>query len=373
MIKTKTKKICILTSVHPALDIRIFQKQARTLAKAGYEVVLVAPHPRAETLEGVRIVPVERFASRKKRMLETTKQVWQAALREKADIYHFHDPELIPIGLALRFSRHKVIYDIHEDLPADILDKPWIAAPLRKLVASIARGAESLTAYYVDALFPVTESIARRFPKYKTTKVQNFPMCSELQLENAIPYLERPRQIIYLGGINEVRGIREMVLALELAKDVQLCLVGQFENPATRENLLKHAGWLCVLEQGQKNRSEVAQLLGQVRAGLVLFHPIANHISAQPNKLFEYMSAGIPVIASDFPLWKEIVEGVGCGLCVDPMNPRAIADAITYLMDHPLEAKAMGERGRAAVEKTYNWESESKHLLNAYLKLIGAP
>ncbi len=95
-----------------------------------------------------------------------------------------------------------------------------------------------------------------------------------------------------------------------------------------------------------------------------------NHVDAQPNKMFEYMSAGIPVIASDFPLWREIIEGCGCGICVDPLDPKKIAEAIDYLVDNPEIARRMGENGRKAVYDRYNWDVEEKKLLALYDSLL---
>jgi len=118
--------------------------------------------------------------------------------------------------------------------------------------------------------------------------------------------------------------------------------------------------------QGFVSRKDVAKLMGDSRMGLVLFHPAPNHIAAQPNKLFEYMSAGIPVIASDFPLWRQIVESSNCGLLVDPLNPQSIADAICWLIEHPKEAEEMGRCGREAVEREYNWGHEEAKLLSFY-------
>ncbi len=107
-------------------------------------------------------------------------------------------------------------------------------------------------------------------------------------------------------------------------------------------------------------------MLGEARAGLVLFHDVPNHTSAYPNKLFEYMSAGLPVIASHFPLWRSIVERDRCGMLVDPRDATAIAKAIDWVLTHPEEAEAMGRRGRDAVAATYNWAAEERKLLAIY-------
>jgi glycosyltransferase involved in cell wall biosynthesis len=169
-----------------------------------------------------------------------------------------------------------------------------------------------------------------------------------------------------------IRGIREIVKAIDLVGNpaARLVLVGEFQEPGLEQICRAESGWRRVDYSGRRSRSEVATILGDARAGLVAYRPVANLIEAQPTKLFEYMSAGIPVIASDFPLWRRIIDGAACGILVDPHNPKEIAVAIEWILTHAKEAEEMGQRGREAVMQVYNWEQESSHLLSLYERLV---
>jgi glycosyltransferase involved in cell wall biosynthesis len=146
-------------------------------------------------------------------------------------------------------------------------------------------------------------------------------------------------------------------------------LAGRFDTPVLEARLRGLQGWNRVDYRGVLPRDAVVRMLAEVRLGLVLFHPRPNHVESQPNKLFEYMAAGLPVVASAFPLWQEIVEGAQCGLAVDPLDPRAIAEAIHWLLAHPAEAETMGHQGRAAVRDRFNWPREEATLLACYRRI----
>jgi glycosyltransferase involved in cell wall biosynthesis len=228
----------------------------------------------------------------------------------------------------------------------------------------------------LSGVVAATPAIGRHFPAQHCRVVQNFPLRSELQAQESVPYSGRPASFAYVGGIQSARGAEVMVDAIDLVSwriPVQLHLAGRIDQAGLSEVLALRHGWERVVDHGWLTRASVARLLGEVRAGLVLFQPIANHLEAQPNKLFEYMSAGLPVIASDFPLWREIVMGQDCGLAVNPTDPKAVAGAMSWLLEHPAEAEAMGSRGRAAVDQHYNWDVESPQLLALYQELLGAP
>ncbi|MCM8808341.1 MAG: glycosyltransferase, partial [Candidatus Omnitrophica bacterium] len=142
-----------------------------------------------------------------------------------------------------------------------------------------------------------------------------------------------------------------------------------FTTEEQRKRAISLKGWQNVEYLGYVNREKVKEIFLRSTGGMVLFLPEPNHVNAQPNKIFEYMSAGLPVISSDFPLWKEVIEGNKCGICVNPLNPEEIAEAIKYLVNNPDKAKEMGENGRRAVLEKYNWDIESKKLIEIYENL----
>lgn len=367
------KKAVHMTSVHPPFDTRIFWKEARTLADAGYAAVIVAGHSHEETVHRVRIRPVVAESRRHRRMTRQVLSVLRAAMEERADIYHIHDPELIPIGLFLRLFGRRVIYDIHESVPQQILSKPWIPVMLRRFVSYIVGLAEDIGARTFNACVAATPAIACRFPSAKTQTIQNFPLLGELESHNAVAYQLRAPCFVYVGHIGADRGIREMVRAMGHLPDkchATLYVAGRSVDAVFDVECPMISGREKVNSLGWQSRSEVADLLGKARAGLVLLHPIMNYVDAYPVKLFEYMAAGVPVIASDFPLWRQIVEDAGCGILVDPLDAESISEAMTWILNNPEEAEAMGRRGKRAVETLYNWNTEARKLLALYQRVL---
>ena len=365
-------RIVHLTSVHPPDDVRIYVKECQTLAAAGFDVTLVAPGEPRPPSDGVRLVAVRRPGSRLRRVTRTAIAVYRAAVRRRADIYHFHDPELIPVGLLLKLGGSHVIYDVHEDVPRQILSKLWIRPTLRKPVAAMAAAVERVAACALDGIVTVTPAIAARFPAAKTVLVHNYPMLSEMARRPVqIPYRERPPVVVYIGSLTAERGAHELVRAMGLLNprnDTRLILAVRV-SPELEAALAAESGWDHVTATEWLSRAAVADLLGRARVGIVTFLPVPNHVSAYPTKLFEYMAAGLPVVASDFPVWREIVERAGCGVLVDPEDPAAIASAIDRLLADPVAAEAMGERGRSAVQDRFNWETEAKALVAFYGRL----
>ena len=369
----RTRKVCVLTSVHPPFDTRIFHREAVSLTEMGYEVHLVAPTIQDEVVKGVHVHAVQPGNGRRSRMTRTALDVYRCGLKLGADVYHFHDPELIPFGILLKLRGKRVIYDVHEDVPKDILVKTWIASWLRKPVALTAGVVEQLAARFLDRVVTATSTVAQRFPRQKTAVVQNFPPSDSLWDPNAVPYPQRTSVVAYVGGIAEIRGAREMVMAISMVPDhlqARLALAGPWDSPELATELSALPGSSRTDYHGVLSREKVRDLLAGSRIGLVVLHPTSAYLEAQPTKLYEYMSAGIPVVASNYPLLKQIVEACGCGLAVDPLNPAAIAEAVRWLLEHQQEAEEMGRRGRQAVLQRYNWEQEAVVLKNVYHELL---
>lgn len=371
-------KVCHLTSVHGRFDSRIFQKQCRSLARAGYEVDLVAAEPGADEIrDGVRIHLVRRNAHKLARFTATVYRIFRKALDLNADLYHFHDPELVFAGLLLKLRGKRVIYDIHEDYSSWLTFNRSIPAWLRKPAAWCIRRLENLLVGKYDALVTVTPEIAQRFSRLNpaTVLVRNFPLAEEFRtVAETVPWESRDTIACNIGTMSRERGFAEMIEAVSLVRKrypMKLVLGGILDAPSREyydslpPERKEYVEWL-----GYTSRDRMREVFSRARVGLIIHHPVKNFLIGYPTKLFEFMSAGLPVVCSDFPVLRELDAGVGCCIHVDPLDPRAIADAIVRLLERPGEAEAMGQRGRKAVQEKYSWEAEEKALLSLYSRIL---
>lgn len=364
-----------LSTAHPADDARVFWREAVGLAGRGFRVSLLARTDADRVREGVRVVAMPSYSSRIKRMTLGTWHALRVAFGTSADLYHAHDPELIPVLILLRLTGHKVIYDAHELLSGQVTQKHYLGSAARRAAALLARLAEWLIGRTANRIVTVNQACAEVFPAKKVSIVANYPELSHFALDAAPADAEAGGAaggepfFVYVGGISEQRGITELVDAMDAVDGAGLRLVGGFVPAGLEQEMERRPGWRRVDYRGRVPHEEVPALLSGAVAGLVTLLPTPNHLVSSPVKLFEYMAMGLPVISSDFPDWVALLGGVDCALFVDPENPAAIAAAMGEILADPERARAMGAAGRAAVVDTFNWEKQLDSLVDAYRRI----
>lgn len=362
-------KVCHLTSVHKSNDVRIFMKECRSLANNGYDVSLIAPDAKTEIIDNVKIIGVlMKQKGRLYRMIYTTKLVYQKALQIDADIYHLHDPELLQYGLKLTRKGKKVIFDSHEDVPALLSEKEWIPIFFRKLMVSFYTSFEKRCLQKFSATISVTPLLTNRLKKINqnTYQITNFPIVDK----NFLDERKWEKAVCFAGGISKQWLHENVIAALSNVDNIRYNLAGESDSDMYLQKLMALKSWNKVNFIGKIPFNEVYQFLQTSIVGIALNDYVANvgfkEGSLGNTKLFEYMQAGIPVICTDFHQWKNVIESAHCGICVNPHDIDAIAQAITYFIQNPDIAKQMGENGRKAVEKQYNWLTQEKILLQLY-------
>jgi len=357
-----------LTSAHPRYDTRIFFKECISLAK-NYKVnLIVADGLGDEEKNTVYIYDVGKVEGRLNRIFKTTKKVLIKAVELDSDVYHLHDPELIPIGLKLKKMGKKVIFDAHEDLPKQVMAKHYLNKITKKILSFSISKAEVFALKKFDAVVGATPIIRDKFLAHgiKSVDINNFPILDELiDIEPSF----NNSTICYIGLLYETRGVREIVQAIE-SLDVKLIIAGKFFDKAYEEELKSLKGWEKVNFRGFVTRDEVKEILQESVAGLVTLYPTPSYIEAYPVKMFEYMSAGIAVISSDFELYKEFIEENQSGLTVNPLSVAEISEAINQMINDREWAKEMGLNGKKVIKKQYNWSNEEQKMFKLYEEIF---
>jgi glycosyltransferase involved in cell wall biosynthesis len=368
--------ICFLTSVHPATDVRIFYKEAVTLSQSGYKVTIIGQYPKNEIINNVNVIALKKPKNRFSRILFLHLNLYRLAKNQKADIYHIHDPELLLLALILKNQTNsKIIYDVHEDVPEQILDKQWIPKVIRKIASIIFNYFEKQTSNYFDYIITATPHIRSKFSNIKCIDIKNYPLLANFPdyTNHEFPKTPNIFRIIYIGQLEYIRGIQNIIYAvnsLDSSYSLELILAGIFDNEKFEFHLKHMDGWDKVNYLGWLPYHSIYNELVKADIGIICLLPIGRFQTSLPLKMFEYMAANLPIIVSNFPLWKDIINPNNCGLAVDPTNCREIAHAIQTLIDHPEQTKKMGENCRKAVIEKYNWELESKRLIDTYKEVL---
>lgn len=367
-------KVCHLTSVHNSFDTRIFYKECVSLARAGNEVYLVAPgESRKES--GVQVLGVgEMPRSRIRRITVIASKVFQAATNLECDVYHLHDPELLMYAKKLLRKGKKVVFDCHEDIFEYVQEKQWIPAYLRKATNYVASKYFRRILPKLDRLISVTPHLHEDLLKInrRTTMITNYPILDNQHFMNFQKKKLGVFRLVFAGGVTHQWSHVEIVKALQQTEGVVYNVYGK----ANEEYLKK------VLQEDSHSRmnycgpipfTKVQMVLQSSSVGMALCKYSRNTAGRRGSlgntKLFEFMLAGLPVICTDFDLWKDIIDRYQCGICVDPEKSDDLIKAIVYLRDNPIIAVKMGENGRKAAQEEYNWKTQEKKLLELYAEL----
>ncbi len=377
----KKIKVFVMSSVHRWDDTRVFYRQATSLAKK-YDVELHAPADfESKTVNGVKVIRLPKWKKEKDR-IKLWWLLFKRAMKSDARVIHFHDPELLLIALLLRIFKRNVglVYDVHEHILNDILDKNWIPPYLRRTIGNLYLFVEWLVVPRLDAVVYTTPIVGERYLKLAklAISIENYPMKSIFNNSGGNRNVEGKNDVIYLGRVFYVRGVEEIIRSmpevLETYPDARFLIVGDIV-PDTYDSHLRKVTAELGLEKhvvfcGFVKYEDAKDYLSDAAAGLVTFLPYKNNMSCLPNKMFEYMASSIPVIASNFPIYGEIVESSECGVLVDPTSSKEIASAIKFYLDNKERAVEMGEKGRDAFEDRYNWEREEIRFFEFYQDIV---
>lgn len=336
----------------------------------GYNVTLIVNDELDDEISNdIKIVSTKfKPKNRMDRILNSKNKMFKKAFEVDADIYHIHDPELITVGNKLKSKGKKVIFDSHEDVPMQIMDKEWIPKSVRTLISNAYRIYERSSVKRYDAVVSVTPHIVDRFKEINSNSIMvtNYPIINS----NYIIEEKKDNVICFAGGISVQWMHENIIKAIENIEDIKYLLAGLGNNQYI-DSLKQLNGWQKVKYLGKVPHSQVKDIYQHSLAGLALnCSNQSKGVGTLGNtKLFEYMEAGLPILCSDYKLWKEIINKYKCGICVDPNNIEEITKALKYFMKNKSEVKQMGENGRKAVVDEFNWNTQAERLLDMYRKL----
>lgn len=365
--------IAHFTTVHISTDTRIYYRQIRTLAEHYPELYyFCTDKPSVSVGENVHVKLLPIYSNKFLRLFFSWFACLRALLKTKGiKVVQFHDPELIFFGVGAKIFGYKVIYDKHEDVRKQIYTKPWMSNATKHIISGIYHGLEQFLTLFFDVVITVTPQIKEKLSHRNVRLVRNFPIRNELYDPNANPISERQPVLFYVGDASVERGLNSIVYGFaNSTKAKKLVIVGRVSSEGYFERHVHPRKDQTIELLGQQDRSVVRQQINEAMVGIVMIPNIPSFRVAYPNKVFEYMSAGLPIVASNLPNLKRFIEDEKAGLCVDPDNYEAIGRAIDQIMENGESANSMSENGRQLVEETYSWEAEIPEFLSIYRELL---
>lgn len=366
---------CHVTTVHPRDDVRILHKQCVSLKELTVSDVtlIVGDGKGSGSFRGVEILDLGKPGfGRLGRAILGNIRVWRILRRMKPSLVHLHDPELLVAGCLLRACKQLVVFDMHENLPSQILGKNWLPRWSRRLISSFVSVAESAILPRMAVIFAESSYRVHYRSLTNSQVVLNLP---KLDSFSAVERRQsHPSTIGYIGGVTVDRGAIVTLTAIRALRsagfDVDFECVGPVETRVRESEefrLAQQEGWARF--SGRLAPTEGWSKIAACSVGLAVLAPIGNYLESYPTKMFEYMALGVPVIVSNFPFYREVVERAGCGLWVDPLDPEALRVAIRWFLEHAEEGEVMGRRGKDAVADHYSWANEAKKLVAFYERL----
>lgn len=362
-------KVCHVTTVHDKNDSRIVNNECIALKEAGYDVcILVAGYKNGE-IRGIPVFGLKKWKNRIIHFFFTSIfGVFKKARKINADVYHFHDPELMIFGILVKIWGKRIIYDVHENNPAAILSKPYLKSRLlKKTLSLIISLTERFLARYFEFVITARPDISDYFKGTKTVTVRNFPIFRDYDLIPTINIKKEKFVVIYVGVISKIRGIIELINAFKGIDEAEIWLLGPFESEALQEECEKLDGWGNARYLGVVEPHEIFSYIKLADVGIITYLPVPNHITTLATKPFEYMMCKLPVIMSNFIYWKDFFKD--SAVYVNPSDSLDIANKVRYLMENKILAIEMGEKNYRLIRNKYNWQLEKKKLLEVYDKL----
>ncbi|WP_245829081.1 glycosyltransferase [Salipaludibacillus agaradhaerens] len=371
MTSNINNKVVHISTVHHPMDPRIMLKECQSLAASGYDVTLIAKKTEnlPTKLNGVNITFIKKYNNRFIGMILSPLEAYVKAKKMKAAYYHFHDPEFLPMARMLKKSTNTVIYDIHEDYETGIVSRSYLTKSIRVFLSKVYKQVEKFT------IGPLVIVLAEKYYKEKYPKgtcILNYPTIGDKDIKKREGKdFYRNHRLLYTGNVTEDRGAFAHALLPVIDHDISIHLIGKCSRPlynAMKDLAGDSAERLEVTGVGKFVTKDVIDKAYEEKwlAGVAIFPDSDHYRRKELTKFFEYMLAGLPIICSNFPKWKDFIEKYDCGLTVDPTNTKDIQSAITYLKNNPDEAKRLGENGRHAIENELNWEVEATKLESLY-------
>lgn len=364
-------RILHVSTAHPCQDPRLAYRVIPSLAPH-YDLTAALPHVSTGYRNGVDYRWLPKFRRLLFRVLVSQPFVLWYAFRLRPQLLHIYDPELLPLARLIQLALSiPVLYEVHENLHK------------KKHEKATNQGAVFMWLFFLfDAMaqrrFHLIFTEHRYLDTYTNLAkpyavIYNYPRLSFLDVFRS-PYTPNQQEPIffYIGWISFERAIDTLVAGLVLLKKrhplFQVHLFG--ERTCTDDQLKELPGFASVQNNlhfhGYADQKKALSYTSQCTAGLALLKAVGDYPDSYTTKMFEYMALGLPVITSNFPLYRHVVERHQCGLCVDPTDPVQLADALTFLIENPAQSYDMSQRGRRAVETEYNWKSEAHKLLRFY-------